>query len=89
VDADHAKTVRRLIVIQFESMRNGAKFKFVYRPKPPIEVLTAEGQLQATHTSTGTPPTRCVYFVLGKRVVSIMTGDFICKYQPTPGHWKT
>jgi hypothetical protein len=36
VDADEAHTVRRLIVVQFEHVRPGASFKFVYPPKPPF-----------------------------------------------------
>jgi hypothetical protein len=36
VDANHARIVRRLIVVQFEKVRNGSHFKFVYPPKPPI-----------------------------------------------------
>jgi hypothetical protein len=36
VDADKARTVRRMIVVQFEKVRNGSRFKFIYPPKPPI-----------------------------------------------------
>jgi hypothetical protein len=36
VEADQARLVRRLIVVQFEKVRNGSHFKFVYPPKPPM-----------------------------------------------------
>lgn len=36
VDADAAHIVKRLIVVQFEHVRPGASFKFIYRPNPPF-----------------------------------------------------
>jgi hypothetical protein len=36
VEADRARFVRRLIVVQFEKVRSGAHFNFVYPPKPPM-----------------------------------------------------
>jgi hypothetical protein len=37
VKADSHKDVRGLIVIQFESVKPGSTFKFVYRPRPPAK----------------------------------------------------
>jgi hypothetical protein len=36
VEADKSRIVQRMIVVQFEKVRNGSRFKFVYPPKPPI-----------------------------------------------------
>src|SRR5450755_4291836 len=35
VRANHSKNVLGLIVVQFETVRPGATFKFVYHPRPP------------------------------------------------------
>ena len=37
VDSDDKGTIRRLVVVQFESVQPGASFKFVYPSKPPAE----------------------------------------------------
>jgi hypothetical protein len=36
IDADHAKVVHRMIIVQFEKVKSGSHFKFVYRPRPPM-----------------------------------------------------
>ena len=36
VDADGARTLERLVIVQFEHVRPGASFTFVYPPKPPF-----------------------------------------------------
>ena len=35
VDADDRGTVRRLVIVQFETVQVTSRFKFVYAPKPP------------------------------------------------------
>ena len=37
VDADTSGSIRRLVVLQFERVRPGSDFKFVYAPKPPYD----------------------------------------------------
>jgi hypothetical protein len=37
VDADDDFKVRRIVIVQFETVPPGADFKFVYPPKPPAE----------------------------------------------------
>ena len=34
-DADSSKHIRRLLIFQFEAVRPGANFRFVYPPRPP------------------------------------------------------
>jgi len=35
VDADASKRIRRLVIFQFEKVKTGANFRFVYPPRPP------------------------------------------------------
>jgi hypothetical protein len=35
VDADSSRHIRRLVILQFEKVRPGANFRFVYPPRPP------------------------------------------------------
>jgi hypothetical protein len=37
VDGGNSKSIRRLVIFQFERVRSGSKFKFVYAPKPSYD----------------------------------------------------
>jgi len=37
VDSDGKGAIRRLVIVQFETVRPGAGFRFVYPPRPPAE----------------------------------------------------
>ena len=37
VDADDHRAIRRLVIVQFESVQPGASFRFVYPSRPPVE----------------------------------------------------
>lgn len=37
VDASDKRVIRRLVIVQHESVRPGANFKFLYPPRPPAE----------------------------------------------------
>lgn len=40
VDADDQGAIRRLVIVQFETVQPGASFRFLYPPKPPAEFGT-------------------------------------------------
>jgi hypothetical protein len=38
VDASVKSVIRRLVIVQYETVRSGANFKFLYPPKPPADL---------------------------------------------------
>ena len=41
VDADAQSSIRRLVIVQYETVNPGAKFSFVYPARPPASSPTA------------------------------------------------